>query len=780
MKRSFLRRVFIRVGNWFGLHPEVGDLISGGFRLTNPDQADVPSENLNFASRLIASGLWNYCFFQFYRNFVGPYWVERQYNPTDVSFIPRAVSPLSINVTHRTWMGFRGPHSSHFAMMDPAGAVSPVTGYYSIEFAIREKGRLRLPARGEVTVRQRPYRDLPVAFCEWRTKRTRVRLQATGSGENLIVFALSCRSRDPEAELVVSVRPFNPEGATLIHSLAVEPTAGGQFVRVNGDPEIFLPEPPDRVSVCNLESGDAYFSEAQSHETYCSHGVGTATLTYRIRERRELLFAASTYRRDVQSNRRSGGRPLTFADGLSAVHLEAAFQESLREWEAQLARAAVFRSARRGLNRAARIMSGYLVSLRCGEEITPGSFTYRSFFFRDAAYMLPALIQWNLLEEARPVVYSYLRRQLRNGFFRSQKGEWDSTGQAIWTLMEYIRTTNDHELLARAYPHMQKGVRWIWKLRRKGPGRSILPPGFSAEHLGPADSYYWDNLWSIAGIRCAAEAARALGKKQEAKQLSRQADEFTHSVLEASAADRKRLGVVPPAPGRGIETGMIGSIAELYPLELEVFPRKQMRRTVATIYRRFFNRGLFFHHIIHSGFNVYLSLHVAQCFFRLGEVRTARRILNRVLKKRTPMWTYPEAIHPLTGGGVMGDGFHGWAFAEILLLIRRFTVYRTGDRLEIFQGLRKRELLGSPIEFGPFPMDGTSVTIEGRLSQEGGKLEVRVPRIARTPIAFVRIHLPVKGLTVRSVEGALLGSAGKGKVVLLNPEEQMRVTLEPE
>ena len=777
MKRSFLRSLFVRVGNWFGLHPEVGDLISAGFRLTNPGQADVPSENLNFASRLIASGIWNYCFFQFYRNFVGPYWVERQYNPTDVSFIPRAVSPLSINVTHRTWMGFRGPNSPHFAMMDPAGAVCPVTGYYSIEFAVREQGRLFLSTRGELTIRQKPYLDLPIAACEWRTKNTRIRMRATGSGENLIVLSLSCRTRLPDTELAISIRPFNPEGAALIHELSIAPGAGGQVIRINGEDEVFLPVAPDSVVVSNLQRGDAYFAENARRETHCPDGIATAVLSYRIDGRRELMFGARTYERNEEGDA-AGSRARKFPDGLSAQSLRESLSQSVAEWRKRLANGAAFQSARGGLNRAVRIMGGYLVSLRTGNEITPGSFTYRTFFFRDAAYMIPALVQWNFAGEVKPILYSYAKRQLRTGFFRSQKGEWDSTGQAIWTLVEYCRATGDRTLLESAYPTLQKGVGWIWRLRRKGPGRKILPPGFSAEHLGPADCYYWDNVWSLAGIRATQRAALALGRSADAASLKERYDRYARDLLEVSSADRVRLGVIPPAPGRAIEAGMIGSIAELYPLELGVFPRAQMKRTVSTVYKRFFSRGLFFHPIIHSGFNVYLSLQMAQCFFRFGQIRRARRTLNRVLQKRTQMWTYPEAIHPLTGGGVMGDGFHGWAFAEVLLLVRQFTVHRSDERLEVFRGLRRRELFGTPLKFGPFPMDGTTVSIQGEMNSLGGRLTIRIPGIVRTALTSFRIHLPVSGLRVLSLEGAVAGPIGKNKLILMEPQEAVTVVFE--
>ena len=28
-----------------------------------------------------------------------------------------------------------------------------------------------------------------------------------------------------------------------------------------------------------------------------------------------------------------------------------------------------------------------------------------------------------------------------------------------------------------------------------------MPPGISSEHFGPPDRYYWDDVWSLAGLR---------------------------------------------------------------------------------------------------------------------------------------------------------------------------------------------------------------------------------------------------------------------------------------
>lgn len=776
MKRPFLRSVISKVGKWFGVHPEVGDLISGGFRLTNPDDADLPSENLTFASRLIASGIWNYCFFQFYRNFVGPYWVERQYNPKDVSFIPRAVSPLSINVTHRTWMGFRGPASAHFALMDPAGAISPVAGYYSLEFAFIEKGRLLLPARGELKVQPRAHKNLPIAECRFSSKRTKLRLTCSGTGENLILFVLNYESSEPDTEIVISIRPFNPEGATLLHDIAVAATASGQTVAINGEEEIFLPEPPQRMVLSQLRDGDAYFSQLQARQVHCPYGIATGTIHYRAEGSGQITFAARTYeRKDANGESKPVRTPQTLP-AISRTFITHSLAESRARWKTDVRRGARFVSARRNLNRAAQTMAGYLLSLQTGNEITPGAYTYRTFFFRDAAYMVSALLRWNYIHEATKVIKSYSGRQLRDGFFRSQKGEWDGTGQAIWTLMQYVSATNDRAFLESIYPHLTRGVRWIWRLRRKGLRKKILPPGFSAEHLGPADSYYWDNIWSIAGLHATAQAAERLGLRADAARFWQMTNEYTSGLLEVSESERRKLGLITAAPGRQIETGMIGSVCVMYPLEMNIFPKQQVRKTVNTIYKRFFNRGLFFHHIIHSGYNIYLSLQVAQCLFRLGEIRKSRRILNRALKMSSPMWTYPEAIHPLTGGGVMGDGFHGWAFAEILLLLREFTISRTAEQVEVFQGLRKRELFGRPFEFGPFPLDGTQVTVTGQMNGQGGHLHLHCHRLHGTPIAKMRLHLPGSaGVKIDKVHGVKRAAGKANKLILLEPETEVEI-----
>jgi hypothetical protein len=38
----------------------------------------------------------------------------------------------------------------------------------------------------------------------------------------------------------------------------------------------------------------------------------------------------------------------------------------------------------------------------------------------------------------------------------------------------------------------------------------LLPAGFSAEHLGPNDYYFWDDFWSVSGLFSASKILNSL------------------------------------------------------------------------------------------------------------------------------------------------------------------------------------------------------------------------------------------------------------------------------
>jgi hypothetical protein len=68
-----------------------------------------PIELLRAGVVFHARGLINSRVIQHNLDWVWPYWIERQFDPNDVSFIPRAFSITHINLTHRNWTAIGYP-----------------------------------------------------------------------------------------------------------------------------------------------------------------------------------------------------------------------------------------------------------------------------------------------------------------------------------------------------------------------------------------------------------------------------------------------------------------------------------------------------------------------------------------------------------------------------------------------------------------------------------------------------------------------------------------------
>src|SRR5437762_5602037 len=73
-----------------------------------------------------------------------PYWVERQFNPADHSFIPRAFSFSHINLTHRNWTAVGLPDVPYYPIVDPRGLVTPLFDGWSLDFWLVGPSKHRL------------------------------------------------------------------------------------------------------------------------------------------------------------------------------------------------------------------------------------------------------------------------------------------------------------------------------------------------------------------------------------------------------------------------------------------------------------------------------------------------------------------------------------------------------------------------------------------------------------------------------------------------------------
>ncbi len=686
-------------------------------QFAQPSEVAEPVELMRAGVILQARGLINTRAIQHNLDWVWPYWVERQFNPHDPSFVPRAFSLTHVNLTHRNWTAIGLPDCAQMPLVDPRGLVTPLFDGWSLDtWVIPADGPPLLPSRtadGNAHQRMADGADVAVAT---RTRRNGLALNSHAAVVDVNGVPV-CRlytegQANTPAWLVVSIRPTNPEGVSFIERITFDDQHDGQpHFRINNDGTARLHHAPDRVFMCDYRQGDVFRElpdGQQARSINCDIGLASAAAAYALEPGQARTLAVDVPLTGPSAHPEPGLKHRRTPQ-FSASHRHDTWTRALANTCTLQAPDAkiefLFRNALRNL------------VLFSPDEVYPGPFTSKRFWFRDAAFILNALLTVGLTDRARRVLQHYPDRQQLSGFFRSQEGEWDANGQAIWAIDRFRRLTGQ-PLSDTFVQAVRRGAHWIGRKRLADdlaqPHAGLLPAGFSAEHLGPNDYFYWDDFWSGAGLRCAAAILESANNQAEAAWAMHEAERLSQAIdrsLEQTAARRRHPGV-PASPYRRMDAGAIGSLAGSYPTQFWSPGDPRMLATADFIFDNCTVHDGFFQDVIHSGINAYLTLHLAEVLLRAGDPRH-ERLVRGLVELASPTGNWPEAIHPHTRGGCMGDGQHIWAAAEWVLMLRNWFVREEEDRLVLGSGLPDAWLRAdSPSRFGPTATPFGPVTVE--------------------------------------------------------------------
>jgi hypothetical protein len=669
-----------------------------------PSEVGEPIELLRAGVVFHARGLINSRVIQHNLDWVWPYWIERQFDPYDVSFIPRAFSITHINLTHRNWTAIGWPDCSELPIVDPRGLLTPFLDGWSLDaWIMPQQGEYLLPSRALQCQQQlRMAGDISISTETVLQGMTLVTQASVELEDGLAVCKLRLRAKsDQQGYLVLALRPQNPEGISFIHRVRLN--SDRTAWQVDDNKRVEFSRKAERHHVSTYRQGDVYIhlNDAQEQtDGVCDVGMVTAA----------ALFALPT----------DEWQELEVSVPLTTERNEQLQTDAWRQEQQKTCKLTCPDAHYQFLYDAA-VTS---LILHSPEDVYPGPYTYKRFWFRDAAFIIHALLCAGLTERAERALNQFPPRQTLMGYFRSQEGEWDANGEVLWILKRYFDMTG-RKMPADWHGPVQSGARWITRKRLSdkldAPHAGLLPPGFSAEHLGPNDYYYWDDFWGVAGLQ-AASALFGDTELQQQHEFAQAATSFSAAIdksLALCAIRLKRPGM-PASPYRRLDAGAIGSLAAGYPAQLWAPDDPRLLDTVEFLLQHCFVKDAFYQDMIHSGLNAYLTLHVAQVLLRAKDPRYLT-LMDAVAALASPTGQWPEAIHPATGGGCMGDGHHVWAAAEWLLIMRNCFVREEGQHLVLCSGVPQRWLgPGAPVYFGPAPTSFGSISIEITVCAEEG------------------------------------------------------------
>ncbi|MDD5069715.1 MAG: hypothetical protein PHV17_03205 [Candidatus Omnitrophica bacterium] len=663
-------------------------------RFGQPTEVLAPTELLRATAILHARGLLNAQVIQHNLDWVWPVWINKQFDPLDVSFIPRSFSLTHINLTHRNWTVAGLPDVEETPLVDPCGLVTPFSDGWSIDVWVTNRnGNDLLPSRaknvrqhldlinnnsivteslaGEMNLASRvemiKVNDIPVC---------RISLTADGCYDD---------------SLVVSLRPCNPEGVSFISNIvSLQDSPGWQ---VDKNKFVYFSVMPDRYCFSDFHQGDVYYKLYTSADIkqylQCPLEMGSAAAMFRIGDSHQRKVTVDIPLREKMLVRHASTTNANdWVDCLKDAaqvkipnsHFKFLFDASLRT-----------------------------VLIHTAKDVYAGPYTYKRFWFRDAVFIAYALLCSGFNRRSENIIDQFERRQKISGYFESQEGEWDSNGQVLWLIKKYCQMTNTKP--KTEWKNMIfKGIKWILRKRLSSDSNDLhaglMPAGFSAEHFGPNNFYYWDNFWSLGGMKAAVYLLTEYGDIEYTKIVQEEIKQFSKSIIDSLNKVESTIKslAMTSSPYRRLDSASVGSLSAGYPLQLWEPNNLRLCATNKYLYENCLVHNGLFHDMSHSGINPYLTLHMAQVFLRARDKKYFI-LMKGVADLASATGQWPEAIHPQTKGGCMGDGQHTWAAAEWVMMLRNcFLREERQEKLVFCSGLPLEWIeTDQEMLFGPAP-----------------------------------------------------------------------------
>lgn len=648
-----------------------------------------PPELLEQGVGLALSGLANSVAFQKQMRWILPFWAERQLRPRSRFFIPSGVNVFTVNLTGRNWVSLGCPGNPREAMVDEVGMVSPGAFESSLLPYVKYQGQCHVPGpqlKVEQSLESRAHVSVRTVYdlgpeLEWSAHVFCVEYQ----GMCWVAIEQSWLNRSGQKLAFqggFALRPYNILSLAPIFRLKYKE----KFWRLNQKAFVYFPEEPHSHVLSRQRDedpfkggGGACVSAKDASGWMAAHSEWDLELAP---SEQKSIWCLMPLRQDEQK--------LKTKHHITAGLLE--YAQKFQAFQPHLAGAQMILPDA-DLQKKLSLLRRRWHVFDDQSHFSPGTYFYHQHWIRDSAFIALAFGNWGNLELLRPKLNVWLSQQRWNGEFRSHAGEWDSTGQAVYVILNYVRcgVKWDLELDDAALDlRLEKAIRWILKMRQKArPGvcEGLLPAGFSAEHFGPNDQYLWDNLWSLAACESWISWLKDQGRLELLEEYAPLIQNYAQGVQNwIDDMSQQAGGALPSAPRRALDASSIGNLVASQPLDLQSISMHWLEPTLQYLKQNHLVDGLFYQPISHTGKNIYLSVQLARAMQALGDMDWWS-VAGQIWEHASSTYTWPEAIHPNLGGGCMGDGDHGWALAEVLELYRSAFYHFRGGVLNLFAAL---------------------------------------------------------------------------------------------
>lgn len=347
----------------------------------------------------------------------------------------------------------------------------------------------------------------------------------------------------------------------------------------------------------------------------------------------------------------------------------------------------------------------YILINRDNVGIQPGSRSYERSWIRDGALTSSALLKSGIVPEVRDFIDWYAAHQYENGKvpcvvdFRGPDPvpEHDSHGELIYLIREYFNFTHDTAFLRSKNDNVLRAVDYIESLIAERSGEhfrdgndsirayyGLVPESISHEGYSAKPMHsYWDNFFTIKGLKDAAEIQRILGDSANYDRIAGIRDTFRTNLYNSLdlAMKVRDIDYIPGCVELGDFDATSTTIALTPCNELANMPVPQVYNTFEKYYAFFTNRR--------DGKTAWVNYtpyenRLIGSFIMLDQPDRAHELIEYFLNDQRPetgRWNHWAEVvwHDYRHPGFIGDMPHTWCGSDFINAVRSMFVYENED-----------------------------------------------------------------------------------------------------
>jgi len=341
----------------------------------------------------------------------------------------------------------------------------------------------------------------------------------------------------------------------------------------------------------------------------------------------------------------------------------------------------------------------YILINRDKAGIQPGSRSYERSWIRDGSLTSSALMKSGIVPEIKDYIDWYSGFLYEDGKVPcvvDKRGpdpvpENDSHGQFIYAIKEYYNFTKNVNFLKEKNEKVLKAVSYIEKLialrstdHYKNGNDSIraqyglVPESISHEGYSAKPMHsYWDDFFTIKGLKDAVEIQKLLGNKEEEIRIAKLRDTFTVNLYNSInlAMKNHNIDYIPGCAELGDFDATSTTVALTPVNEFANLPQPQIYNTFEKYYDYFVKRKN--NTIDWVNYTPYEN-RVIGSFIMLNEPEKAHELIEFFLNDLKPKaWNHWSEVvwKDERFPGYVGDMPHTWVGSDFVNAIRSMFVY---------------------------------------------------------------------------------------------------------